>query len=618
MRIRRNNRLDINHNNINHNNNNYNSNNNIENENTQQNESDSPQDFGSQKNEPVRQVRGDKRSGRKWAGSRSLRGQSRARVSDGDDDELNTILDFKRGRVDGGQKKIRGRNIMKKLKDYPGQQVLPPYGGNVLWRGRNFSRNSYRGQQHQQKQQQLLLLQQQQHHPQQQRQFNNSQIVAVPLISNNNNNISADTSLDHHKNSINSRFKGNKHLPDCPVLPPCHCPGKLSMKVKVVCQGGGAFPKVIAMNPLIKSLSVAYADLNHLPDYALEPLRIDELDLQGNNFGFRIGSKAFSGVGTQLISLNLAWCNITRLPSKLFRGLNSLRNLTLAENHIKRIFPLTFKDLVNLERLSLSGNPLYDVSAELLRYQSSLRHLDIGYCKLEKLAWNSFNGLWRLETLDLRGNQLKSLDPYAFSDLTSLQVLYLGHNLLKKLDSKTLRGLKSLRLLNLAESKLKEIDRDAFVDLKQLEELNLSDNKLRYLHVGTLLLPRLQILLLDGNQLSRLPNEITYLPALKHLDLSYNRIKTIDKCLLFDHLQLETLNLRENPFHCDCSMFWLRETKVRLLKRWTERKRGLPFIPGNCWTPNHFRGISVTDWLSMECVMRNMEENNVGSSCHKI
>ena len=266
MRIRRNNRYD-NNNNYDNNINNYNNING--NENTQQNVSDSQQNLGGPKNEHLRQVRGDKRSGRKWAMSRSLRGQSRGQVTHGDDDELNTILDFKRGRIEGGQKKIRGRNIMKKLKDYPGHQVLPTYGGSVLWRGRNFSRNSYRGQ-HQHHQQQLLLLQQQQ-------QFNNSQIAAAPPIS--NNNITADSSLDYHKNSINSRFRGHKHLPDCPVLPPCHCPGKLSMKVKVVCQGGGAFPKVIAMNPLIKSLSVAYADLNHLPDYALEPLRVSSLIL---------------------------------------------------------------------------------------------------------------------------------------------------------------------------------------------------------------------------------------------------------------------------------------------------------------------------------------------------
>lgn len=97
-----------------------------------------------------------------------------------------------------------------------------------------------------------------------------------------------------------------------------------------------------------------------------------ELDLQGNNFGDRISPKAFVGVGRRLLSLNLAWSNITRLSAKLFRGLSAVRNLSLAENRLRRLPYGVFDDLSSIERLSLAGNPdLNDLPADLFRHQGS-------------------------------------------------------------------------------------------------------------------------------------------------------------------------------------------------------------------------------------------------------
>ena len=101
-------------------------------------------------------------------------------------------------------------------------------------------------------------------------------------------------------------------------------------------------------------------------------MQVVELDLQGNDFGDRISPKAFVGVGRRLLSLNLAWSNITRLSAKSFRGLSAVLNLSLAENRLRRLPTGLFDDLTGIERLSLAGNPdLYDLPSDLFRHQGN-------------------------------------------------------------------------------------------------------------------------------------------------------------------------------------------------------------------------------------------------------
>jgi len=115
-----------------------------------------------------------------------------------------------------------------------------------------------------------------------------------------------------------------------------------------------------------------------------------------------------------------------------------------------------------------------------------------------------------------------------------------------------------------------------------------------------------------------IPSGVAGLTELRHLDVSYNLIQTVDVCLL-DQLSHRLLyfNIRENPFHCDpdCSLQTrLRRAYFRLVKRWvverrTRKMRGsfrfqkdsvplttAPFVPGKCWTPEELRGSSVVDW----------------------
>lgn len=404
------------------------------------------------------------------------------------------------------------------------------------------------------------------------------------------------------------RFRFRVPASDCPVEPPCYCAprtGNRQREQRISC---GAFmrqrrfPRFVETIEDVDYVSLIYSGLTVLPNSAFSALKVSELDLQGNNFSDQVSGKAFIGVNKHLLALNLAWSNITRLPAKVFRGMTALRNLSLAENRIHRLPGPVFHDLRSLEQLTLAGNSMADLIPDVFRHQMNLHTLDLGYCNIERISWNTFNGLWNLKSLDLRGNRVQHLEQFVFSDLVSLHSLLLGHNPLRRLRSKVFHGLKNLKVLNLAESSLERIEFDVFRDTPNIELLDLGDNRLSFLPMGTLLLPHLEHLTLDGNQLTDIPNEVAYLPALRYLDVSYNRIQSIDRCMLENHVHLEYLNLRENPFHCNCSIFWLRGLKNKLMSRWKDNRKSLPFVPGKCWMPVNLRDTLITSWLDLKCV----------------
>jgi len=177
-------------------------------------------------------------------------------------------------------------------------------------------------------------------------------------------------------------------------------------------------------------------------------------------------------------------------------------------------------------------------------------------------------------------------------------------------------GLMNLTVLRLDESRLEHIDHDVFRDVRRLETLDLADNDLSSLPPGTLLVPALRELSLDGNRLRTIPPDIGFLRALRRLDLSYNRLRTVDRCLFTTaDWTLDYINLRENPFHCDCQLFWLRALRAGIVSRWADRQaagtaagaggRGggaVPFVPGKCSTPSTLRGIAITNWLDLDCL----------------
>lgn len=163
------------------------------------------------------------------------------------------------------------------------------------------------------------------------------------------------------------------------------------------------------------------------------------------------------------------------------------------------------------------------------------------------------------------------------------------------------RGLGSLERLEIKETSLTALESGVFADTIRLAYLDLGDNLLHDIQEGALHVPSLEWLALDGNGMKDLPRDIARMSHLVYMDISYNDLKTLDRCIFERLRSLEYINLRVNPFQCDCHIYWLRTLQVRLLHHW-DNHRMVPFVSGHCRVPHHRQDLAVTAWVDPTCM----------------
>ncbi|XP_074852162.1 reticulon-4 receptor-like 2 [Carettochelys insculpta] len=163
--------------------------------------------------------------------------------------------------------------------------------------------------------------------------------------------------------------------------------------------------------------SIQPGTFHHLP-------ALEELDLGDNRHLRSLDPDTFWGL-ERLQALHLYRCQLSSLPSALFRSLFSLQYLYLQENSLLYLQDDLFVDLANLSHLFLHGN------------------------KLRTLSEHVFRGLRGLDRLLLHANRLHVVHPWAFHDLAKLTILYLFNNSLASLPGETLASLPALEFLRL-------------------------------------------------------------------------------------------------------------------------------------------------------------------------
>ncbi|XP_069089150.1 reticulon-4 receptor-like 2 [Pleurodeles waltl] len=151
---------------------------------------------------------------------------------------------------------------------------------------------------------------------------------------------------------------------------------------------------------------------------------LQELDLGDNRHLKALDADTFRGL-SRLQSLNLYRCQLTSLPSLIFRRLYSLQYLYLQDNLLLYLQDDLFIDNSNLTHLFLHGN------------------------RLRVLSENVFRGLMNLDRLLLHMNRLHVIHRWAFHDLYKVTILYLFNNSLTNLSGDTMGDLPSLEFLRL-------------------------------------------------------------------------------------------------------------------------------------------------------------------------
>lgn len=175
--------------------------------------------------------------------------------------------------------------------------------------------------------------------------------------------------------------------------------------------------------------------------------------------------------------------------------------------------------------------------------------------------------LFQLETLNLAGNLLETVDERAFHGLRSLRDLNLDSNQLHRVPTISFRLLTELRSLSLNENHLiQELSTSAFEGLPMLGQLFLSGcSQLKRIQVNAFSgLVKLEILTITNNpRLSHIDSRAFEFGVLgdykierkqwplRKLYLHANNFTTLPRDLIA-WSNLDELDLRYNPWHCDC------------------------------------------------------------------
>lgn len=173
-----------------------------------------------------------------------------------------------------------------------------------------------------------------------------------------------------------------------------------------------------------------------------------------------------------------------------------------------------------------------------------------------------------LKQLDLSNNALSSVSKGLFDSLNKLEYLNIANNPILSIASGTFRGLQSLVRLNLSGNKLKQLTYGMFHFSQKVRSLTLDNTLIEVLHNTEFLgLPQLEYLSVRGNKLL---TEIEHYvladtPGIQNLDISGNALTFLPLSLA--NLTLKSLNISDNPWACDCRMFWFGTWAELLRKR---------------------------------------------------
>ncbi|OQS00368.1 hypothetical protein THRCLA_05979 [Thraustotheca clavata] len=200
-----------------------------------------------------------------------------------------------------------------------------------------------------------------------------------------------------------------------------------------------------------------------------------------------------------LILVNLAFNQLTTLPSEFLYHLDLVQKLDLSHNAIESI-PESIGEMTELRILNIRANKLTTLPLTLSK-------------------------LTRLEILDVSSNNLKSFTVHSMKNFLALHVLYLNDNQLEVLppDFGALPALQALDLVGNPLSRLPV----SFATLKELKQCDISMCGLRYLSMEFGSHPTCTVVNLSRNHLDHLPASVGGLQAVQVVNVACNEIVSL-------------------------------------------------------------------------------------------
>nr|XP_006817044.1 PREDICTED: malignant fibrous histiocytoma-amplified sequence 1 homolog [Saccoglossus kowalevskii] len=319
--------------------------------------------------------------------------------------------------------------------------------------------------------------------------------------------------------------------------------------------------------------------------------RLKHLDLGGNKMDSNITEETDIGVlnivsqMTNLTYLNVESNNIRTVPTT-FHNLTNLKTFILRNNNVSE-FPVA-KSSLHLEHLNIDNNQIHTIDTIPLRKikQISVRSnliqslpvnmtahlleelylddnmitdiLNINFCLMPMLRVISLKSnqlknipetlcqISNLESLNLEDNRINSL-PEKFS-LQNLKKINLSKNKFEKFPTQ-LKNATHLEIVNLSYNTIGDTETsDMFSSLHHLKSLNMENTQSKYIPDGCIDSPTLEELLLGGNNIEQIPEEIQNMKNLRVLSVENNNLVVVPMHI-FQHMSLEAFLANGNRIH---------------------------------------------------------------------
>jgi Leucine-rich repeat (LRR) protein len=229
---------------------------------------------------------------------------------------------------------------------------------------------------------------------------------------------------------------------------------------------------------------------------ALETLLLD----YNVKFGARGEGKMFEH--RRLLRMSCRGCGFAEIRVHNFAGFDSLVELVLAANQIKRIDGDAFRENHYLRSVDLSGN------------------------QLQVLQVSTFASLRMFEDLNLNANPLELQNNKHFIKCDSLKVLSLENCKLSKIYPQTFTEVRNLVQLRLSSNKIDDIPVAAFKLNANLKSIFIEDNQLKFFPASILDYLHLDELCVDSNPFANKNEFHTFLAKYKVENLRTQNCKS--------------------------------------------------------------------------------------------
>nr|XP_023677995.1 leucine-rich repeat and immunoglobulin-like domain-containing nogo receptor-interacting protein 2 isoform X2 [Paramormyrops kingsleyae]XP_023678001.1 leucine-rich repeat and immunoglobulin-like domain-containing nogo receptor-interacting protein 2 isoform X2 [Paramormyrops kingsleyae] len=322
------------------------------------------------------------------------------------------------------------------------------------------------------------------------------------------------------------------------------------------------------------------------PDDFSSYTHLEELDLSGNIIS-NVEPGAFSPL-LNMHSLSLKGNRIKLITLGVFTGLSNLTLLDISDNKIVILLDYVFQDLHNLKTLEVGDNDLVYISHRAFSGLLSLETLTLERCNLTMVPTEALSHLHNLVSLHLRYLSISTLHPYSFKKLLRLRHLEIDNwPSLDVFPANTLHGL-NLTTLFVTNTNLSAFPYQALRHLSHLTVLNFSFNRISHIEGGMLRdLVRLREFHLAGAQLVNMElHAFQGMRWLKVLNVSHNRLDTLERGVFQAPENLEVLLIDSNPLVCDCRLMWILQKRHSMHFGDTQPE---------CSTPEGIRGRPLRD-----------------------